>query len=293
MANGYDAQARPSGYSAQQGYQAAGANWQSGNWIPSSTSMSAPSGYQQPAQWQAAPAAQAAEPADAKGVVMKEEKVEICQDWSSPFKCPLTLFAIIAVIMFIYDVYYIFTNSGSANGTFWLVSIIALLVYVGLALVFGMWIKRNCNECKYGTSWLIFLAALFFPIILGFIVSIFIGAFTGGLAFLSGSLGAGGSKGGKAAKAPKKATPPAAPAVPTPAVVAQQASQAAQQAQAEAQQAQLDALRAAQANQQAQAEALRAAQQPARPAPSALPANDTNVLAQANLNSIRGMAPLN
>lgn len=224
---------------------------------------------------------------------MKEEKVEICQDWSSPFKCPLTLFAIIAVIMFIYDVYYIFTSSGSANGTFWLVSIIALLVYVGLALVFGMWIKRNCNECKYGTSWLIFLAALFFPIILGFIVSIFIGAFTGGLAFLSGSLGAGGSKGGKAGKAPKKAAPaPPAPA-PTPAVVAQQAAQAAQQAQAEAQQAQADALRAAQANQQAQADALRAAQQPARPAPSALPTNDTNVLAQANLNSIRGMAPLN
>lgn len=202
----------------------------------------------------------------------EKAKVEVCETWTSPFKCALTIFTFLAIIMFVYMIYYIFSVSSRAtnSASFWIVSIISLLIYVGVAFLFGWWIKKDCEECKYGTSWFVFIIAIFFPIILGFLVSIFIGAFAGGVSYLSGSLGKGGYN--------KKKAPPSPGGVPS-APVTTQAAQALAAQQAAAQQS---------AAQQSAQTAQAAAQQAATQQAAAQQAGSASGL----LSNLRNIAPL-
>lgn len=147
--------------------------------------------------------------------VAAEKPVEVCGTWSDPLRCPLVIFAVLAVIFFFFSIWSMWSNSrAGATGNFWLVSIITLIIYLIITLAFGYWIKKKCSECSYGTSWMLFFVALFLPIILGLVASVVIGAVGGGLAFLSSSLNKrGGSSGSKGPGAP--GTTPTTPA-PTP-----------------------------------------------------------------------------
>lgn len=129
--------------------------------------------------------------------VVSEKPVEVCSTWSDPLRCPLVIFAVLAVIFFFFNIWAMWSNSrNGASGNFWLVSIITLIIYLIIVLAFGYWIKKKCAECAYGTSWVLFFVALFLPIILGLVASVVIGAVGGGLAFLSTSLNKrGGSSG--------------------------------------------------------------------------------------------------
>ena len=160
----------------------------------------APSGQQQPAQ----------KPAEAEVVVAP------CGSWSEFFRCPLIIFSILAFIFFIADGWSIFRASQQnvVGTSFWVTSLLSLLIYLILVFVFGYWIKKKCEECKTGQSWLIFLLAIFFPIILGFVVNVLIGAFAGGIAYLSQSFGGGGKSGKKMPPAPQPAPPAPAPGNP-------------------------------------------------------------------------------
>lgn len=147
-----------------------------------------------------------------------EERVVIpkCGSWSEFLKCPLTIYSVLAVIFLIADFYSIWraASNGATGSSFWITSILSLIIYVVLILLFGYWMKRKCEQCEYGQSWLVFLLAIFFPIILGFIVNVIIGAFAGGIAFLGTSM-----QGGKSGKGPKVVPTPTPAPVPGPGTV--------------------------------------------------------------------------
>ncbi len=135
-----------------------------------------------------------------------------CTSWESLFKCPLTLFTILAVIGFIFNAASIWSQSQAAALTTSgiVLTVIALLIYVIVVVAFGYWMKKQCESCHYGTSWLIFFFALFFPIIAAFVIRLLIALFDGTLAVWSGSLN-------KTGKGPRPPTvPPQPPQVPLP-----------------------------------------------------------------------------
>lgn len=217
-------------------------------------------GYQAPyGAYQATPVVAAAPvAATTTTTVVEGTVVTPCGSWSDFFRCPLTIFTILAVIFFIADIYAVYRASlTSTSSSFWIVAVISLLIYIGLAFLFGYWMKKKCEDCKQGQSWLLFFVAIFFPIILGLIVSVVVGAVGGGLAFLSGSLATSSGAGGKAKKA-NPAQNPVAGALNSAAdaiqaqtqanaalaqnVLAQNAQAAAAQAQANAQAAQAQAV---------------------------------------------------
>jgi hypothetical protein len=131
--------------------------------------------------------------------------VPVCGTWSEFLKCPLTIYSVLAFIFFVADIWSIWRSSsmGSNSSTFWITSILSLIIYAVLILVFGYWMKKKCEQCEYGSSWLIFLLAIFFPVILGFIVNVIVGAFAGGLNFLGTSMN--GGKGASSGSGPKTA----------------------------------------------------------------------------------------
>ena len=187
-------------------------------------------------------------PTQVKEVEKTEVVVEPCGSWSEFFRCPLIIFSVLAFIFFIADIWTMWSVSQrtTTGSGFWVTSILSLLIYLVFIFIFGYWMKKKCEDCKYGQSWLIFVLAIFFPIILGFIVNVIIGAFAGGVSYLSTSM-AGPGKSGKGAKGK-----PPAPGVPAAAVATGAAAASAQSAQ----QAQAAAIAAQQAaNQQAAAAA--------------------------------------
>lgn len=151
----------------------------------------------------ATPASPAYQTTTTTSQVVQDGVVAPCGTWSSFFECPLTIFTILAVLFFFFDIYNIWRGSqaiGGSSSTFWIVSIVSLLIYIAIAVAFGYWIKKKCAECKQGTAWVLFFVALFLPIILGLVTNVIIGAVGGGLSFLSGSLNKGGN--GKKTRVP-------------------------------------------------------------------------------------------
>jgi hypothetical protein len=146
-----------------------------------------------------------------KAVAEPEEVIKTCGSWSDFFRCPLVIYSVLAFIFFVADIWAIYqAQKNNVVGTsFWITALLSLLIYLILIFAFGYWIKKKCVECKTAQSWLVFLLAIFFPIILGFIVNVLVGAFAGGLSYLSQSFGGGGSN-GKAKKQPPSPLPGAA-----------------------------------------------------------------------------------
>lgn len=150
-------------------------------------------------------------------VAQPEAIVGACGTWTSFLECPLTIFVILAVLFFLFEIFNIWRGSqmAGASSSFWIVSIVALLIYIGIAVAFGYWIKKKCAECQNGQAWLLFFVALFLPVILGIIVAVVVGAVSGGLSFLGTSLqnkGGKGAKGGKGVVATPGGAPIATPA---------------------------------------------------------------------------------
>lgn len=217
-------------------------------------------GYQAPAYgaYQAVPASPAPAAATTTTTVVEGTVVTPCGSWSDFFRCPLTIFTILAIIFFFADIYAVYRASQTTtSSSFWIVAVISLLIYIGLAFLFGYWMKKKCEDCKQGQSWLLFFVAIFFPIILGLIVSVVVGAVGGGLAFLSGSLATSSGAGGKAKKMPG-ATNPVAGALnnAADAIQAQTQANAALAQNVLAQNAQAQAAQAAANVQAAQAQAV-------------------------------------
>lgn len=117
-----------------------------------------------------------------------------CASWSSLFKCPLTIFTIIAVIGFFVNAVMIWNNTAVMTASAIAINIVALIVYVIIVVLFGYWIKKNCEKCEYTGGWLVFLLAIFFPVIATFVVSFVVALFNGSFfRWTSSSFGSNGS----------------------------------------------------------------------------------------------------
>lgn len=106
--------------------------------------------------------------------------------WKEPFRCPLLLFVALVIIGLIYNVWFLIkspnvNNAGQPISTTqkWVVGIIGIIIYLIIAYLFGLWMYKLCSRCETLNSWLVFLLAIFFPLILALIVSIIIGIILG------------------------------------------------------------------------------------------------------------------
>ena len=109
-----------------------------------------------------------------------------CSPWNDFIRCPLIIYTVLVVIGLISNVMFIsrapnVNNTGQpiTNGQKWVTGIIGLLIYLLIAYLFGRWIYSLCSRCEVLNSWLVFLLAIFFPLILSIIVGLTMGLFLG------------------------------------------------------------------------------------------------------------------
>lgn len=125
-----------------------------------------------------------------------------CSPWSNIIGCPITIYTVLVIIFAISQLMAII-NAPSVNtdgqpvsqAARWGWGIVILIIYLLIAYGFGSWMYNLCNKsptCGSGSSWLVFLLAIFFPIILAVIATIIFGAVIG-----VGSVLAKGSKSNK------------------------------------------------------------------------------------------------
>lgn len=109
-----------------------------------------------------------------------------CNPWRDPVRCPLILYIVLIVVG-------VFINLAAVarapdvdrqgrpltQTQKWSSTIIGLLIYLIIAYLFGMWMYRLCTSCNTVGSWLIFLLAVFFPVILAFIFNVIVSAVLG------------------------------------------------------------------------------------------------------------------
>lgn len=154
----------------------------------------------------------------AKKAAKKEEKEERCS--SGMTKCPpLTLFIAFAIIVLLFSAFRAWSKSppsgtpGNQVVKYWLGVGFSFIIMIVLILAIGWWIKAECSNCQPGKAWLVFVLAIFLPIVVGFAFSVVIGALRGGASFIDKFLGKCGDPipPKKAAEAPaqKKAAAPA------------------------------------------------------------------------------------
>lgn len=158
----------------------------------------------------------------AKKATKKEEKDDKCS--SGMTKCPpLTLFIAFAIIVLLFSAFRAWSKSppsgtpGNQVVKYWLGVGFSFIIMIVLILAIGWWIKAECSNCQPGKSWLVFVLAIFLPIVVGFVFSVVIGALRGGASFIDKFLGKCGDPippivpPKKAAEAPaqKKAAAPA------------------------------------------------------------------------------------
>lgn len=108
---------------------------------------------------------------------------------------PLTLFIVFAIIVLVWQAFQAW-NKAPAAGTpgrdqlkYWLIVGFTFLVMLAIIFAIGWWIKSECNHCEPGKAWLIFVLAIFLPIVVGFIFSVIVGALRGGASFIDKWLG--------------------------------------------------------------------------------------------------------
>ena len=112
--------------------------------------------------------------------------------WSDPIRCPLILYVILVVLGAILNLKAIADAPNvDRNGrtiTYsqkWTAGIIGLVIYLIISYLFGMWIYNLCKKGQTLNSWLVFLLAIFFPLILALVVGLIVGAFLGISMFFS------------------------------------------------------------------------------------------------------------
>ena len=109
-----------------------------------------------------------------------------CNPWKEPVKCPLLLYIALIILGLILNFIYVSRlptvdrlGRPISNNQRWVAIILGIIIYLAIALLFGTWMYRNCVNCNTGGSWIIFLLAIFFPLILWFILAIIYVVITG------------------------------------------------------------------------------------------------------------------
>lgn len=124
----------------------------------------------------------------------KEKKEE--KECGKMSKCPpLTLFIAFAIIVLLFSAFRAWSKSppsgtpGNQVVKYWLGVGFSFIVMIALILAIGWWIKAECVNCQPGKAWLVFVLAIFLPIVVGFVFSVVIGALRGGASFIDKFLG--------------------------------------------------------------------------------------------------------
>ena len=61
------------------------------------------------------------------------------------------------------------------------------IIMLIIDLLFGIWIYSLCKKCQYGGSWLVFLLAIFFPLVIALIIFVITLLFLGITSFVTRS----------------------------------------------------------------------------------------------------------
>lgn len=122
-------------------------------------------------------------------LVVKDVDDVKCSPWGNLIGCPVTLYTVIVVIFAIWQLYNIINaptvnNDGQpiSAASRWGWGLAILIIYLLIAYAFGSWMYKLCTKnpgCGSGGAWLVFLLAIFFPIILGVIATILFGVIIG------------------------------------------------------------------------------------------------------------------
>lgn len=109
-----------------------------------------------------------------------------CNPWGEPLACPLIIYIVLAIISIFfsissyskipnYDRNGNVINNSTKNSTF----IIGLILNIIIIILFGYWMYTLCSKCQHLNAWLVFLLAIFFPIIISLIILALIGVALG------------------------------------------------------------------------------------------------------------------
>lgn len=114
------------------------------------------------------------------------ETGRLCDPWKEPIKCPLILYVILIVIGVLVNIAAVMRSPNVdrlgrpiSTSQKWAATIFGLIVYLIIAYLFGHWMYGTCARCETLNSWLIFLLAIFFPIILSFLFGLITAAVLG------------------------------------------------------------------------------------------------------------------
>ena len=109
-----------------------------------------------------------------------------CDPWKEPIKCPLILYVALIAVGVLVNIAAVMRSpnvnrQGQPISTAqkWSATIFGLVIYLIIAYFFGRWMYNECSGCHTVTSWLIFLLAIFFPVILSIIFGLITAAVLG------------------------------------------------------------------------------------------------------------------
>lgn len=115
-----------------------------------------------------------------------DEGFRVCNPWREPIKCPLLLYVALIVIGVLVNIAAVMRAPNVdrlgrpiSNQQKWAATIFGLIIYLIIAYFFGNWIYNVCSKCETLNAWLVFLLAIFFPVILGFVFSLITAAVLG------------------------------------------------------------------------------------------------------------------
>lgn len=108
----------------------------------------------------------------------------VCNPWNPKF--PLLWYVILIIIGIIANIVAIsraptVNKFGViiSNSQRWQAGIIAIILNILIGILFGFWMYSLAKHCETLNSWLVFVLAIFFPIILAVVVSIIASAILG------------------------------------------------------------------------------------------------------------------
>lgn len=111
---------------------------------------------------------------------------EICEPWRDPIRCPLIIFVFLVVIGVIANLLSLFKipdidRNGNridpSRKTF--AVIVAIIINLIIAYLFGLWIFNLCKQCQFVNSWLVFLLVIFLPIIVAVVINVLVSSILG------------------------------------------------------------------------------------------------------------------
>ncbi len=109
-----------------------------------------------------------------------------CKPWSEPLRCPLLLYVVLIVLGLIINISAVArTPDVNRSGQpitptqKWSTTIVGIIIYLIVAYLFGMWMYNLCKKCQTVNAWLVFLMAVFFPLILALVFGVITAAVLG------------------------------------------------------------------------------------------------------------------